>query len=57
MSDSKPLSQQFQDEINEVIKKYCDQGITNCEAIGVLEIIKIDLWESLQERAEETHAR
>ena len=40
----KPISQQLQDEIKEVIKKYTYGELTFAEAIGVLEIVKLDLW-------------
>jgi hypothetical protein len=41
---AKPLLQQFQDDINLVVDKYRDQGLSNGEAIGALEIVKLDLW-------------
>lgn len=42
--DSKPMIQFFQDEIEAVVRKYYDQGLTLGEAIGVLEVVKLDLW-------------
>lgn len=44
MSDGNPLCQQFQDDVNTAIDKYRDQGLTLAEAIGVLEVAKLDLW-------------
>jgi hypothetical protein len=41
---SKPMVQQLQDDLNAVIKDFKYGEITFCEAIGVLEIIKMDLW-------------
>ena len=46
---SKPLAQQFQDDINSVIDKYRDEGLTVCEAIGVIELSKLDLWNGQKE--------
>jgi len=40
----KPLMQQFQDDVNEVVDKYRDQGITLGEIIGALEIVKLDVY-------------
>jgi len=47
MSDNKPLAQQFQDELNAVIDKYRDQGLTYGEGIGGIEIAKLDLWHEM----------
>lgn len=44
-----PLVQQFQDEINGVIDKYRDEGLTLSEAIGAIELTKLDLWHEAQE--------
>ena len=41
---AKPLIQHFQDDIEEVVKKYYDQGLSLGEAIGVLEIVKLGVW-------------
>lgn len=48
MSNS-PLIDKFQDEVNGVIQKYNDQGLTLGEAIGVLEIVKLDMWQAQKE--------
>lgn len=42
---TKPLVQCLQDEISTAIDKYRDEGITTAEAIGVLEIIKIGVYD------------
>lgn len=39
-----PIIQQFQDDVNLLIDKYRDQGITLGEVIGALELIKLDVW-------------
>ncbi len=39
-----PLVQQFQNDINKVIDKYRDQGLNMAESIGVLELVKLDLY-------------
>ena len=41
---SKPLIQYLQEDLENVIKKYYDQGITLGECIGVLEIVKLRVW-------------
>jgi hypothetical protein len=53
MMDGKPLIHSFEDEVNAVIDKYRDQGITFGEAIGVLETVKLNLWHEGQHREEE----
>ena len=40
----KPLIQQFQDDLDEVVDKYREQGLTLGESIGAIEIVKLDLW-------------
>ncbi len=42
----KPLVQTFYDELDEVVKKYCDNGLTVSEAIGVLELLKLSIYEA-----------
>jgi len=50
----KPIIQQFQDDIEAVIDKYRDQGITFGEAIGAIEMVKISLWsEKIEDDDEE----
>lgn len=39
-----PLIQLFSDELQLVVDKYRDQGLTYGEAIGAIEIIKLNLW-------------
>ena len=41
----KPLVQHLQDDINAVIDKYRDEGVTVAETIGALEITKLDLFQ------------
>ena len=41
--DGKPLVEMFQEDLEEVIKKYSDQGLTLSEAIGAIEMVKLDL--------------
>lgn len=43
-----PLINIFQKEIEGIVDKYKDEGLTYGEAIGVLEIVKLDLWEDLR---------
>jgi hypothetical protein len=40
---SKPLVQHFQDDLNDVVDKYRDEGLTLSEAVGALELTKLDL--------------
>jgi hypothetical protein len=40
-----PLIDLFSIEINSIIDKYRDEGLTVGEAIGAIEIIKLDLWD------------
>ena len=46
---SKPVSQQFADDISDVIDKYREEGITISEIIGGLELNKMDIWNEQQE--------
>jgi len=50
---TKPISQQLQDEINQVIRKYTFGELTFAEAIGVIEIVKMDLWISQNDENKE----
>lgn len=52
MSDGKPLIQCFADDLNILIDKYRDQGVTFGEAIGAMEIAKLDLWHESQHKDE-----
>ena len=51
--DAKPISQQLQDDLNAVIKDFKYGEMTFCEAIGVLEILKMDLWISQNDETRE----
>lgn len=53
MSDGKPICQQFQDEIEAVVRRYYDEGLTLAEAVGVLDVVKLDLWSNQRELPEE----
>ena len=52
--DGKPLIQHFADDLQAVVDKYRNQGLTIGEAIGAIEIVKLDLYEDLQEDDEAT---
>jgi len=39
----KPLQQQFQDDIDKVVDKYRDQGLTVGGAVGVLIMVALDV--------------
>ena len=41
---SKPLIQHFVDDINKVIDKYRDSGLTLGEVAGVFALAQLDLW-------------
>lgn len=47
---SKPLIACFMDDIDAVVDKYRDQGISFAEAIGALEAIKLDIYGQLCEQ-------
>lgn len=49
----KPIVQQFNDDLQAVVDKYRDQGITFAEALGAIEIVKLDLWSESQDESEE----
>jgi hypothetical protein len=36
--------EQFSSDLNAVVIKYSDQGLTVAEALGVIEVLKIDIW-------------
>jgi len=46
---TKPIVQHFQDDLSAVVDKYRDQGLTLSEAIGAIELIKLDLWHTEDE--------
>ncbi len=52
-SQVKPIAQQFSDDLRVVIDKYYDQGITLSEAIGAIELLKLDLWREQTEEPPE----
>lgn len=39
-----PLVDQFANDIDDVINKYSDQGLTVAEAVGALDIAKMEIW-------------
>ena len=42
--DAKPMMNQFQKELVKAVKKYCvPEGLNLGEAVGVLDIVKLDL--------------
>lgn len=43
----KPLVQCFSDDLMEMVGKYRGEGITYAEAIGALELVKLDLFMSM----------
>ncbi len=47
--DSAPIMHQFQDELNAVLDKFRDQGLTYGEALGAIETFKLDLWMEQQD--------
>ena len=49
----KPIAQQFKDDLQAVVDKYYDQGITLSEAIGAIELLKLDLWREQTEEPPE----
>ena len=53
MSDGKPMIQIFQDEIEAVVRRYYDQGLTLGEAVGALEVVKLDLWRNQRDEPDE----
>jgi len=50
---SKPIVQQFYDDVEKVIDKYRDQGITISEIVGSLELSKLDLYKEVNNSEEE----
>lgn len=46
---SKPIIRQFQDDLNDVLDKYRDQGITVGEAIGAIEMVRLGLFQETVE--------
>lgn len=38
--DGEPLVSQFANDLQQVVDRYCDQGLTVAEAIGCLELMK-----------------
>lgn len=49
----KPLSQSFTDDVDAVVDKYRDQGITVSEVVGALELVKIGIINSSIESDED----
>lgn len=42
--DGKPLVKQFADDLWELLNNYHQSGLTNSEAMGVLETQKLDIY-------------
>ncbi len=42
--DSKPLGQQFAEDVESVIDKYAGQGLTVAEVIGYMDVIKTQVF-------------
>lgn len=42
--DGKPIIQQLEDELNQVIDKYCEEGLVVGEIIGTLELVKLAFY-------------
>jgi len=47
--DGEPLISQFQNEIDAVIEKYNDSGLTLGETVGVLELCKLGVVKNSEE--------
>ena len=45
----KPLADLFMEDVERVVDKYRDEGITYAEVIGVIELIKIDLYKDARD--------
>jgi hypothetical protein len=50
---TKPLVQCFSDEIDAVIEKYFETGLTVSEAVGALELLKLNLWRDQTEEGDD----
>jgi hypothetical protein len=50
---SPPLIELFQMDLNAVVDKYREQGLTAGEAVGTLDIVKMELYISHRENADE----
>ena len=49
----KPLVQYLQDDLEKVIDKYRDEGLSLAELIGALEIVKLNAWSESSEIKED----
>ncbi len=49
----KPVVQCLVDDLNAVLEKYSDIEVTNVEAIGALEFVKLDLFERMRENIDD----
>lgn len=47
-----PIVQHLVDDLNAVLLKYSDIDITNVEALGALEMVKLDLFEKIRRDAD-----
>ncbi len=50
---AKPLAQCLVDDLENVLKKYRDQGVSYAETIGVIEILKNDVLFEMYSKKEE----
>lgn len=44
MKDNAPMAMRFQEALDTVLDRFRDEGITLGEAIGTLEVVKLNLW-------------
>lgn len=51
MTEGKPVSQMFADELDELLKRFQDTGLENAQAIGVLTMKNFDLMTEIRETA------
>lgn len=51
--DGIPLAHRFQEELQAVIDKYTDEGLCVGEAVGAIELIKLDIVHSHREDDDE----
>lgn len=46
------IAMQFQEDLDAVVDKYRDQGLTLGEAVGTMVIVALNLWGDSQRRAQ-----
>lgn len=49
--DGKPVVQMFADDLQRLIQKYKDTGMSNAECVGVLHMADIDMISQIREDA------